>query len=294
MDMYLRAVGFSHIDKRDFLSLTKNFSETPDKRHILGLDDDKVYVEYYKTYGKGIGLIGRGNIDIKDKVCIDNFEPYVYSDWNIQVKEYFVEYIDETPVIIFEDSEWESDLVFQLQNTISFKKDEQAFISYGVDGQKHKKLNVAGLSLYGTVILPISKDIMSEELQQEESKYYKNLIVNSKSGDEEAIELLTLYEQHSSDMIRERLKEEDFLSVVEGYFLPSEEDALSYSILGNIEAVDRVINSVTKEDIYKLTMSITGIKIQIFINEKDITGLPMEGMRFMGMCKLQGKVIIES
>lgn len=294
MDIYLRAVGFSNIDKKDMETLIKTIGDHPDKRYILGLEYDKVYIEYYKTFGNGIGLIGKGTLDQNEMVSVDTCEPYVSSDWDTNIKRYSIEYIDETPIIVFEDASSENELAFQLQNTIDILKDEKKFASYGIDITKQKKVNVAGLSLYGTIVLPVVKDSFEEELQREESIYYKNLVVKSRNGDQKAAELLTLYEQQNTEIISERLQQEDFLSVVEGYFVPSDEDELSYSVLGNIEEVNVTINPFTEEEVYKLDMNITGIKMQIYINKFDVTGLPMKGMRFMGMCKLQGNVIIEN
>lgn len=294
MDIYLRAVGFSYIDKKVMDTLIQTIAENPDKRYILGLDYDKVYIEYYKIFGNSIGLIGRGTLDQNEVVSIDTCEPYVNSDWDTNINSYTIEYIDETPIIIFQDESSENELVFQLQNTIDIMKDEKKFASYGMDIKKQKKVNIAGLSLYGTIVLPVLKDSFEEELQREETKYYKNLVIKSREGDQEAAELLTLYQQQNTDIISERLQQEDFLSVVEGYFVQSDEDELSYSVLGNIEKVNLTINPFTEEEVYKLDMDITGIKVQIYINKFDVTGLPIKGMRFMGMCKLQGKVIIEN
>lgn len=296
MNAYLRVVGFSNIDKGKVRKLIRSIEKNPDKRYIAGLGYNDVYVEYveyYKDYGDGIGIMGKGTLDQEENIYINTCEPYVYSDWDTEARYYFLEYLDDTSaVIIFEDEESGNELAFELQNTIEYKQNEQALTEYGTDEGKRKKINVAGLSLYGTIVLPVSKESVEDETQQDESIYYKNLVVKSRNGDEEAIELLTLYEQQTSEIIRERLDEEDFLSVVEGYILPSEEDELTYNILADIEKVDTIINPITGEEIYKLDLNIIGIRMQIFINKYDTTGFPIKGMRFMGGCKLQGKVIV--
>ena len=294
MNAYLRAVGFSNIDRNKMRKLIESVEKNPDKRYIVGSNHDEIYIEYYKEYGNGIGVVGKGVLDERENPFVDVCEPYICSDWDIEAKGYFLEHLDDsTAVIIFEDETSGNELAFELQSHIEYKQNEKSFTDYGSYTTELKKVNIAGLSLYATIILPVVKDSVEEEMQQLESTYYKNLVGKSRNGDEEAIELLTFYEQQTSDTIRARLEEEDFLSVVEGYILPSEDDELAYNILGDIEKVNIITNPVTGEEIYKLDVDIIGVRVQIFINKYDVTGLPIEGMRFMGCCKLQGNIVIE-
>jgi len=292
LDEYLRAVGFSSINRVGFRKLMRNLEMKPDRRCISDLHEDEMHVEHYLEYDGGIGVLGRGILDGEKNIFIDSCEPCVYSDSDIEVKDYSIEYIDDsTTIVIFEDENLGNELVFQLQSNLGHKQNQKPFSDSEINGVSPKKINIAGLSLYATIVLPVSKEGLEDELQDAEAIYHKNLITNSRNGDKEAIELLTLYEQHTTDVICERLEREDFLSVVEGYLWPSEEDELAYNILGDIEKVDTVMNTMTGEEVYKLNLDIMGVKIQVFINKYDITGFPIKGMRFMGGCKLQGTIM---
>ena len=53
--------------------------------------------------------------------------------------------------------------------------------------------------------------------------------------------------EETAEIIEERLQYEDFLSVVEGYFIPIEYLDATYSILGTIKEVEAIVNNQTQE-----------------------------------------------
>ena len=299
MDPYLRAVGFTRTRLNAVKKqLRKEVTEAPDIRRIYGTGEKETEVEYIKLYGKNIGIILRGHLkeDTED-IETDSIEAFAVADFDSVTNKYLVEYYKGSPVIVFEDENTGNELVFALQNRLDFYKDEQSFIDYGrsVEYSREKGLikrqvNFAGFSLYGTIILPVEKDELSDFLREEDENYHKGLIFKYKNGDREAEELLKDYEEETSSIIRQRLMEEDFLSVIEGYVLPMDDTDADYSILGDIADSELIENSLTKEKIYKLLINATGTKIQLFINKKDLLGIPMKGMRFMGNCRLSGSI----
>ena len=300
MDIFLRSVGFTRTKFFEKINQIKNeIIESPDKRVIFGCGEDGTYVEYYKTYGEGIGILLRGTMDEGENVQIESCEAFAIADENAAVNKFIVEFVKNQPVIVFEDVGTGNELVFSLQNKIDYFRDEQGFIDFGrsvvfsrAQGIEKRKVNYCAMSVYGSVILPVYKDKQEDSEQLEDESFYKSLVLRFKEGDDEAEEMLKLYAEETSYVINERLQEEDLLSVVEGYFLPMEDNETDYSVLGEIVAISRTFNEFTGDEVVKLTLNVTGSRIQLIINSRDLTGYPMLGMRFMGTCHLRGSVVL--
>jgi len=300
VDIFLRSVGFTRtkfFEKID--QIKKEVIEAPDKRVIFGCGEEGTYVEYYKMYGEGIGVLVRGIMDDDENVTVESCEAFATMEEDIAVNKFIVEFVNNQPVIVFEDIGTGNELVFSLQNKIDYFRDEQGFIDFGRSvlftqerGIEKRKVNFCAMSVYGAIILPVYKDIQEDVEFSEDEAYYKSLVLRFKEGDDEAEEMLKIYAEETSYVISERLKDEDLLSVVEGYFLPMEDNETDYSVLGEIVALDRTFNEATGEEVIKLTLDITGSCIQLLINSRDLTGYPMLGMRFMGTCHLRGSVVI--
>ena len=300
MDIFLRSIGFTRTKFFEKLGqIKKEVVEAPDKRVIFGCGEDGTYVEYYKMYGDGIGVLVRGVMDDDENVAIESCEAFAVSDEDTAVNKFIVEFVKSQPVIVFEDVGTGNELVFSLQNKIDYFRDEQGFIDFGrsvlftqAQGIEKRKVNFCAMSVYGSIILPVYKDDQEDDEFLEVEAFYNNLVLRFKEGDDEAEEMLKLYAEETSGVISERLQEEDLLSVVEGYFLPMEGNETDYSVLGEITELSRIYNEFTGEEVVKLTLDITGSCIQLFINSRDLTGYPMPGMRFMGTCHLRGSVVL--
>ncbi|MDR2899158.1 MAG: DUF3881 family protein [Clostridiales bacterium] len=300
MDSFLRVIGFSKIRTGNrYSDIQNDVIHNPDKRIIFSGDDGTVVVEYHKMYGDNLGIVLRGLIDERENIIVQSCEAFAGSDTDAYVNKYIVEYSNDEPVIVFEDIDTGNELVFELLNRVDLLKGEKHFIDYGRSvhfskalGIIRRKVNYSGLSLHGKVILPVCKEAESYDEKLEEESFFNNLVLRFNEGDDDAGEMLKLYAEETTNVLRERLMEEDFLSIVEGYFLPMDYNESEYSILGDITHVGYSVNSVTKERVVKLTVNTTGTDIQIFINRKDLLGIPIKGMRFMGTCRLRGHVII--
>ena len=64
-----------------------------------------------------------------------------------------------------------------------------------------------------------------------------------------------------------------------------------YNILGEILKVETVQNSLTKEEIYVMTIESHDLVFDICINKEDLLGEPQVGRRFKGVIWLQGEMI---
>ena len=293
MDVFMRSVGFTR--DRFFESINrikKELEETPDKKVVFDCGDLGLFVECYKMYGDGIGVLARGTMEIDGKMEIDSCEAFAFCNDDFAVNKYIVEFSENQPLIVFEDVGTGNELVFALQNRIDYLRDEQKFINHGRSvtysretGIIKRLVNYAAFSIYGSIILPVHK-------HGEEGESYEDIDVEAES-------LCSCEDALPFDMnavldedIQERLLEEDVLSVVEGFFLPMEDSETDYSVLGEIEAVDEIVNTLTAETVVRLSLNITGTRMQLLINSLDLMGYPQVGMRFLGTCRLRGGVVI--
>jgi hypothetical protein len=286
LNEYLRAIGLGEANTDASLnSLIRFVSANPDEQYILGRNNSDTYIEYYKRFGERFGLALRGDIGEQEEVTIDRCAPYAVAE-----RDMFCSYIeienseDNVYVIIAEDEQTGNELVFHLQNALDYLDADKT-------PPKSNKVNIAGLSLNGTIVLPVIKDEYSEKLRYEEDLFYRELMHKVRQGDSEAKELLKIQESETTEVMRERLKTEDFLSVVEGFFIPNENDDTCYSLLGEIELFEKLVNRKTNEGVFRIIVNVTGTPIEIYINEVDLIGAPSVGMRFLGNCWLQGRLV---
>jgi len=153
------------------------------------------------------------------------------------------------------------------------------------------KANVAMLMTFGTILLPVQKNDTTTNFRAQEEAIMRDLVSRARSGDIEAEEDLHKMAKKQETDLRERLTQEDLLSVFEGYFLNLIEQSGLFSILADIHDVDEITNEASREKLYRLSVSVTGIKMTLYVNQEDIVGMPMQGMRIMGMGLLQGNVM---
>jgi hypothetical protein len=231
-------------------------------------------------------------------VTIESCEAFALCDEDMSVNKYIVEFAQNQPLIVFEDVGTGNELVFALQNKIDYLRDERRFIDYGRSvnysrefGIVKRKVNFAALSVYGSVILPVHKGCTCDGAGFDEGSC-KPSVIRFGENDDGDLTLLQTYSEELLKDISDRLSEEDLLSVIEGFFLPMEENETDYSILGEIEAVECIENELTEEEVLRLSLKITGTQLQLLINKRDLVGYPSPGMRFMGTCRLRGSVII--
>jgi hypothetical protein len=287
METYISAVGFNSIKKKkQWDALIDQILNNPSKQFVTSHDKDHVFIEYFKEYGQRIGIVLRGLLDNDKDIDFETCDPYVEAKYTIDVSQVEVEQEDEYSYFaVCEEEQTGTEIVFQLQNIIEYleiSEDSDAFI---------EGIRIVGLSSKGTVILPVEKTDSDIEYENEQKEWRKELLKRAKEGDEEAQEILDMEAEETAEIIEERLQYEDFLSVVEGYFIPIEYLDATYSILGTIKEVEAIVNNQTQEKIYWMLIETMEMKIEIAINEKELVGTPLVGMRFMGVCWIQGSVV---
>lgn len=288
METYMSAIGFGNIrKKKQWDMLIDEVLNDADKQYVTNHDEDHVFIEYYKSYGRNIGVVLRGLLDNDKDIDFETCDPYFDSKYIMDVSEVEVEE-DEEDYFYFAVSEEEQsgvEIVFQLQNIIEYleiKDDKEVFI---------EGIKVVGLASKGTIILPVEKTECDLEYENEQKEWRKELLKRVKAGDEEARKILESEAEEAAEIIEERLQSEDILSVIEGYFIPIDYLEATYSILGIIKELELIINEETKEEIYWMLVESMGMSIEIAINAEELTGKPQVGMRFMGICWMQGTIV---
>ena len=63
-----------------------------------------------------------------------------------------------------------------------------------------------------------------------------------------------------------------------------------YNILGEIVKVRRILNNISKEEVYILTLLVNDLTFDVAINIMDLLGEPVPGRRFKGIVWLQGSI----
>lgn len=280
---YLAAIGFSGYDTKEKVEkITSEVMVEPTYKYISKLNDNNIIVEYIKELDGNIGLLVRGKLVDNTDLVVQTLIPYVNPKYSMPIVEAEVENTNKflDYYVCCEEEITGSQVDFCLHNVVEYLDIENDDTTY-VDS-----ISIAGLSLEGKIILNVQQD---EDLEDEELR--KEILKKSRLGNEEAKELLQEQSDEMEDTIEERMLTEDLFTILEGFFMPFGDDEGVYSVLGTIKEVTRIKNSVTKEDICKLYLDSIGIELEVCIAEKDLVGIPSVGMRFLGVCWLQGKLI---
>lgn len=288
VETYMSAVGFRNIKKKkQWDALIDQILDEADKQYVANHDKDHVFIEYFKEYGEKMGVVLRGLLDNDKDIDFETCDPYFESKYIMDVSEVEVEQAEDDYFYyaISEEEHTGVEIVFQIQNIIEYleiQNDSQVFI---------EGIKIVGLASKGTVILPVEKTEHEVEYENEQKEWRKELLKRVKEGDEEARKILEMEAEEAAEIMEERLQNEDFLSVIEGYFIPIDYLDATYSMLGIIKELNTIINEQTKEEVYWMLIETMGMEIEIAVNSNELIGTPLVGMRFMGICWMQGSIV---
>ena len=151
-------------------------------------------------------------------------------------------------------------------------------------------ITLSALSVEGSILLPVQKSKSKRQVPQPAWVEHSQMLDRAKQGDEEAIENLALEDMDLYSTLSRRVKHEDVYSIVETYFMPYGIECDQYAVLGEIEEMETVKNTITGETIYLLNLRCNEVCFDVCINEKDLIGVPEEGRRFKGVVWMQGYV----
>lgn len=286
MILYIKALGFSQYDSKEKAEeLVTQIIGSPTNRYISNDNDDITKVEYYKSYGKDFGLIVRGEIDDNQELIVRTVLPYAKGRSLMDTHE--VDIAENGDAFNYsgycEERKSGTPVSFFLQNLIDYHEIEEEDEDVYINGVK--------LSLFaveGTVILPIEKDEDDQNYDIAEQMIREELLNQARDGNEDAIDALEEEAIEATKILRERLKKEDLLTILEGFFIPLGDDEDIYSVLGTIMEAKKLVNRITREQVWRIKLTCMNMVFDIYINEEDLIGKPMKGMRFKGTSWVHG------
>lgn len=291
MNSSIKAIGFSDVEnKESWNELVTDVLTEPSRTFMRKYEDNKVIVEYHKEYGEQTYVLVRvalgEHLGKQPKIYIEECEPYVEAKYLLDVIDLEIEDTEDDLVfyVVCEEAATGIQMVFWLQNVIEYLDCMEE------DEVDYEGVSVVGIATEGTIVLPIEKDEDDNEYENTEREYLRAMLQRAKEGDQEAIDILESEERELDQQLKERLRKEDFLTVMDGYFLPATNEEATYAVLGVIDELDTRKNHKTKEEMYWMRININGMQIEVMINKNDLVGLPYVGMRFMGTCWMQGTV----
>lgn len=289
MHEYLRAVGFSNIkQKAELRHLIQMTEESYQSERTSGNRGGKDFSERKKEFAPGMGIVLRGEYDEEENYQSEYYFPYFQGK---QEKLYETVTVErhaekESYAGVCDDLSLGVSIIFYVQNVADLLNEQRLnqLSSCTVT------LRFSGLSTGGKILLPVVKG-MTEEENSDAVLQRTKLIQAARDGDEEAIENLTLEDMDTYSMISRRIADEDVFSIVSTYFMPYGVECDHYSILGEILEYELVENTLTREQIYVLTVESHDLVFEVCINQKDLLGEPQVGRRFKGIIWLQGEMI---
>ena len=305
---FYNSIGIGSIveNKRKINKVLREASFAPD--FVYEREQDKkgrVFYDRYKYLGSGFGVSVKGYRRTRPNKDGQMVEKHTVTDWAIFARghqENIVQnaYVDmdeeQFGFCLAEDRASANLFEFRINNMMEildhYKKLNNQGEVTSFEGNINQ-VNVAMLMLYGTVLLPVDKSHEDYHQQQADERAQKELAARARMGDIEAEDAFYKMAHEQEMELGERLSEEDFLSVFEGYFLNLVEQSGIFTILADILNVEELTNETTGEQLYRLTISITDTYTTAYINKNDVVGFPMAGMRLMGIGMLQGDVLLK-
>lgn len=308
MHRYLRAVGFSNIQKREQLQeligeiVTKTILQEVKPENEQNLKEmgyfaakdfvadegDRLYAELSLDFARDAGICVRGEIDENNVFLYEYYFPYlrgnhVSSNEDVTVERHAEK---ESYAGVCDDIKVGVSLIFYLQNIIPYKK-LKAAKQLPVRGTT---LTLSGLSINGMIMMPINKNEQERQKVKKASSERNQLLAQARMGDEDAIESLTLEDMDTYTTISKKIQKEDVFSLVDTYFMPYGVECDQYSILGEITEVREEKNRITGETLVLMTLDCNELTFDVCINRLDLYGEPAVGRRFKGVVWLQGYI----
>lgn len=287
MHKYLKSIGFRGIDNDDYRMLLRDIEAHPTQQFVSEDFDGDEIIEYIKEYPFGYGVVDIGRLDEEDGFIREYSYPYfegktISSNADVEL----IRNSDrESYQGILEDNRIGIDLVFFVIDSLALIKQ---------DYEEGKKLNtgrvkLSGLATEGKVLFQLADDkiyVPDPVLEKSRAELYEQ----ARNGDVDAIDELSSKDYDTYNLIQERMKSEDTLTILQSYIMPTGIECDKYSILGTILDFNVMQNYTTKQKIVLMKVEASGIVIEIAINIKDLIGELKIGRRFKGEIWLQGKI----
>lgn len=298
MHKYLRAIGFSSIQKRkDYESLIRFCVQDSTVRAYTTkapvdagteTDEDLMTAVFCKDFADGMGIAVCGEYDEQNHFSYDYCFPYLRGEGITSYEDITVErHADkESYAGVCDDIKVGITLIFYIQNIVPYIKARNS----GTLPVTGTSLTLSALSCRGSIMMPLKKDEQDIKRTQRALNSRNRLMEAAKRGDESAIESLTLEDMDTYTSISKKIQQNDIYTIIDTYFMPYGVECDQYSIMGEILSCELVENKVTNEQIYKMQLLCNELTFTMCINKLDLYGEPLPGRRFKGIIWLQGKI----
>ncbi len=289
MHQYLKAIGFGKLQsKKELRELLHQVEDEFTHQTVVSYSEEADYCELQKEYGQNMGITVCGELDDEERFERDYYFPYfegsgvtTYSEVSVERK---IE--KESYIGICEDSKVGISLIFHVQNGVEYMKEKQL----GFLAQEQTSVTFSALALGGKILFPVKKTEVQAKQEKENSQNRKRLLKAARSGDQGAIETLTLDDMDIYSKVSRRLVTEDVFSIVDTYFMPYGVECDIYSIMGEILAIRERENVLTKEKVYQMKLDVNELQFDICVPKDKVLGEPEIGRRFKGKIWLQGYI----
>lgn len=288
MHKYMQSIGFSQLNRKDLQRLVTDVIVSSNDRLYTSLDDENIVAAFKKEIAPGVGITVVGQFDENDQFSYDYYFPYVDADMISTEEDLSIERhaATESYAGVFEDPRMGITVIFYLQNIIPYIKVMRADLL----PMKGTTLSLSALSLDGIILMPLKKTVNDVVTNIKNNKSRNVLLTAAKSGDEEAIESLTMNDMDTYTTLAQKIKQDDLYTLVDTSFMPYGVECDQYSIIGEILECDEVVNSISGETVYRMLLLVNDILIRMAVNKKDVYGEPQRGRRYKGNIWLQGKI----
>ena len=289
MHKYLSAIGFKHIESREQLKKLLEYAEKSFQwEKTVRVPENVEISEKVKHFTKDMGLLLCGTYDKNDQYEREYYIPFFTGKGQKKFEDLAVErHISKNSYSgACEYPGIGITIIYYLQNAVEYLSE----LKFGQFHKDSVSLTLSGLASEGKILLPVMQEKQNFIEKEESLRRHSKLIKEARAGDESAIESLTMQEMDTYSMISKRIETEDVLSIVSTYFMPCGLECDQYSILGEILRYERRENSLTKEQLYVMTLDCNGLEFDVCINEEDLLGEPEVGRRMKASIWLQGKM----
>ena len=292
MHSFLRAIGFSKMKtKKDLDVILNQVMDRYDEKVLAEAESGQLFAQISKNYGCDMGISVCGEYDENDKFQMEYYFPY-FKGTGITTQEKMI--VDrhagtESYAGACDDIRIGVTIIFYLQNGGEYKQQ----IGRGYEMSEMQPVTLTGLAKEGKILLPVQKDKEQVRIEKEATRTRNQLMMDARSGDEEAIENLTMEDIDTYTMISKRIQTEDVFSIVDSYFMPYGIECDQYNVMGEIMDCSSFRNTYTGEEVFQMTLSCNDMQFDVCINAKDMLGEPGIGRRFKGIIWLQGQLHLQ-
>ena len=252
-----------------------------------GFEGDSVMLtEYRMDLAGGCGLTLTGHFEDENDLLAGQIEPFLTPEAVTTMEEVFVEErIDNRSFAgICDDMRIGTTLIFRLLNPVDYLR----FTTFEDLPYPGTSVCLSALSVEGTVVLPLQKSSYDQQIILRRAERRRKLMEDARDGNEQAMQTITMEDMDTYSDLLGRIQQEDILTLVDSFFMPTGAECDIYYILGDILSCRQVRNPYTLDWIHLLSLRCSGIEFTVGINDKDLYGHPEPGRRFKGVIWLQG------